>query len=141
MKYKFSMPIGDWSDDGHGKCDYYTIVSNKSVEEVREIHFKIADVTGIELDRICSEYEQNYIYVDLLEDLKELGFDASGINVSKDKAYIYSYNMMRIWMFLLMKTDESLKLEVEEESLEMLPFYGFDEKGRHINFVGYGCFY
>lgn len=141
MKYKFSMPIGDWSDDGHGKCDYYTIVSNKPVEEVREIHFKIEDVTGIELDRICSEYEQNYIYVDLLEDLKELGFDASGINVSEDKAYIYSYNMMRIWMFLLMITDESLKLEVEEESLEMLPFYGFDEKGRHINFVGYGCFY
>lgn len=25
---KFSLPIGDWSNDGHGTCEYFTVEAN-----------------------------------------------------------------------------------------------------------------
>ena len=35
----------------------------------------------------------------------------------------------------------SLKLQfAPKEEMPTLHFYGCDEKNRHINFVGYGCF-
>lgn len=38
-QYRFTIPIGDWSDDGHGKCEYFQFSSNLPVEEVREAYF------------------------------------------------------------------------------------------------------
>jgi len=49
-KYKFKIPIGDWSDDGHGKYVDYFIESNKPVEEVRELYFQACDKIGFSLD-------------------------------------------------------------------------------------------
>lgn len=137
--YKFSMPIGDWSDDGHGKCEYFIVKSNKPVEEVREIHFQIKEKTGVNIEELCSEYEDNTIFVDDLEEIEELGFDISNIETHDGKASLYPTDMLNLWVFLLCKTDETLKLEIEDTP-EMLSFYGFDYKGRHIGFVGYGCF-
>lgn len=133
MTHQFKLPIGDWSDDGHGKCDYYLIRSNKSVEEVREIHFSIPDNLGVNIEKICRGYEESKMSSDIAEELVELGWECS-------KDYMDSESMCRLWVFLLMKTDPTLELEVQEENIEMLPFYGFDEKKRHIGFVGYGVF-
>jgi hypothetical protein len=139
--YKFKLPIGDWSDDGHGKCDYYTVISNKSVEEVREIHFQIKEKTGFDIHKICNKYEKDTIDLEELEELEELGFKISEehINREEDIVSIYSSNLADLWMFLLMKTDNDLVLKLEEP-VPMLSFFGFDEKKRHIDFVGYGCF-
>lgn len=134
------MPIGDWSDDGHGKCDYYYIKSNKSVEEVRETHFQLLEKTGIDIEEICSEYEDSSIRLELFKSLVELGINIDKFDLPyKGNVGISSENMCYLWTFLLMKTDETLRLEIEDEP-EMLPFYGYDDKKRHIGYVGYGCF-
>ena len=44
--YKFVIPIGDWSEDGHGKHDDYVVTSNKPVEAVREAHYRILAATA-----------------------------------------------------------------------------------------------
>lgn len=33
MRIRF--PIGDWSDDGHGQCDYYFANTDKNTQDVR----------------------------------------------------------------------------------------------------------
>lgn len=141
MEYRFRLPIGDWSDDGHGKCNYYYIKSNKPIEEVREIHFQTKENTGYDIEEICKEYEDSSIDIDLFNELVELGLDVEEFDLPYDDQVMFSPdNMCQLWVLLLMKTDETLKLEIEDIP-EMLSFYGYDEKKRHIGFVGYGCFY
>ncbi|WPS85274.1 hypothetical protein SMD22_01215 (plasmid) [Brevibacillus halotolerans] len=142
--YQFRMPIGDWSQDGHSQCDYYLIQSNKSVEEVREIHFSVPDKTGVNIEEICSDYEESSVDSETMEKIIELGFYR---NLKQDsyeegkETNFSSEDMCKLWIFLLMKADPTLQLEISKDyKMEMLPFFGFDEKGRHIGFVGYGTF-
>jgi len=46
-----------------------------------------------------------------------------------------------IWTDLLNNSGQNVSLALlPQEEPEMIPFYGFDDKGRHIKGVGYGCF-
>lgn len=113
--YLIEFPIGDWSDDGHGKCVYYIVISNKPVEEIREAHFKIKPELDIDIHSI----DQGIYWKSenpKLEDPQDL---------------------VDFWIECLMKVDPDLKLIREERGGTTISFYGFDEKGRHINFVGY----
>ena len=47
--YQFHLSIGDWSGDGHGRSEDFTVASNAPVEIVREAHYKIPEVTGIDI--------------------------------------------------------------------------------------------
>jgi hypothetical protein len=143
-KYLFTLPIGDWSDDGHGQCDYYHVESNKPIEDIREAHFKIKEATGIDIHSIANEYEENMVYEDnpIIAYLKSKGVEPGELfeNDGNDY-YADSDGMARLWMMLLQDADPTLKLEmVPEQKIPMLAFYGFDEKKRHIDFVGYGTF-
>lgn len=54
--------VGDWSGDGHAYSAQYLVEVNKSLEQLREIHFKENHFIG----SLCKEYEENYIYVNTL---------------------------------------------------------------------------
>lgn len=150
--FKFKIPVGDWSNDGHGKCDYFIVQSNKPVKEVREAHFKIKEVTGFDIDNFCSGYGENWCdehNMDILNKLgfviteKTYGFDDVTNNDDEDEengCYVYSDGFVEIWIYLLMKVDKDLKLKIIDEEYESLTFYGFDDKGRHIGSCGYGLF-
>lgn len=137
--YQFYLPVGDWSDDGHGQCVNYLVTSNRPVEDVREAHFKIKDTTGIDIEAVCCEYEDSELPDDVNDQLIDLGFPFEG---ESDWTYLSSRKMVQIWMFLLKKSSPGLELSLveDETGIPMLPFYGFDEKGRHIGQVGYGVF-
>lgn len=154
----FKMPIGDWSEDGHGKCDYFRVQSDLPLEEVRETHFNILEKTGIDLSKLCANYEDSKIPFETIQKLIELGFNTDGIldealynkakNSEDSDVYdensdgVYSEDIASIWIFLLNKTNENLNLKmIDDEKEKMLVFYGFDEKGRHIKSPGYGVFY
>lgn len=137
LTHEFTMPIGDWSDDGHGKCDYFIFKSNKPVEEVREAHFKIRNATGIDISEVCSEYEDAIVKEDVMDKLKQLDFDFEDFEDNCPS----SQGMARMWAFLLQKADTSLTLELVEDKRPMLIFYGFDSQQRHISGPGYGLFY
>ena len=142
-KHRFKLPIGDWSDDGHGKCDYFVVESNKSVAEVREVHHRIKETTGIDIHEICSEYEESSIDSDMYVRLAALGYNTHNVDLDEvedeeDSLTMSSEDMVKLWVWLLMKVDATLELTVSTD-IPMLPFYGY-RNGQHIDFVGYGCF-
>lgn len=144
--YEFKMSIGDWSGDGHSQCKDYNIKSNKPVEQVREAHFKITEVTGINIEEICNEYQECTMPSNIIDKLRELGFDIKACGyIDKrddgDVVYAEPNGMVQLWCFLLMKADPGLELSiVHDVSIPTLHFYGCDSNKRHIGFVGYGCF-
>lgn len=134
MDYKFRMSIGDWSNDGHGKHEDYIVMSNHPVERVREAHFRIKEVTGIDIENLCSDYEDSTIPSEVEDRLLVMGFEfeCEGCTYAEEFAYL--------WKFLLQKADPGLKLKFSDDDIPTLHFYGFDEKRRHIGHVGYGLF-
>lgn len=136
--YHFCMPIGDWSSDGHGAVENFLVSSNKPVAEVREAHYKIPEVTGINIEEICNMYEEDCIQPAVMSKLWDLGWEIKyGIPDANMPA---AQDMANLWAFLLMKADPALKLQIVDEESSMLPFYGYDNKGRHISGIGYGLF-
>lgn len=146
----WKIPVGDWSDDGHGKCDYYTVKSNFTVEQAREAYFKAVEESGIDLCKtFAHEYEDSTIEPKAIEALRDFikhlnaedlisqcdweeEEDSYHVNSSEDMAYIVLYFIQRY--------NPEFRFEVVEDSIPMLPFYGFDDKNRHIGFFGYGLF-
>jgi hypothetical protein len=58
------FPIGDWSCDGHNCYAEFLVSSEKSLEDVREAHFKENAFIG----SLCQEYEDNKIDIRNLYD-------------------------------------------------------------------------
>ena len=58
--YQFHLSIGDWSGDGHGRSEDFTVASNAPVETVREAHYKIPEVTEVDIESIsdCAGYAE-----------------------------------------------------------------------------------
>jgi hypothetical protein len=125
------MPIGDWSNDGHGRCKYFLVESNKDFNEVKAIHHRSQEVTGIDIENICADFDDNDIWEDTKEMLDEAGIDTSSLKESpynEEKFEVTVEDMARIWMNLLMKTDCTLLIEIK--NIQIMSF------GQ----VGYGLF-
>ena len=137
MKYIFMMVIGDWSCDGHEKSAAYSILSNKSIEQVRMAHFAIKEKLGFDIEAMCSSYGDDVPTTEQIDTLVSLGIDvpvhaAKGINAE---------DMAHIWTALLQEADPELRLTFNDaDEKPMLHFYGFDHNGNHIGSVGYGLF-
>lgn len=141
LPYHMSMVIGDWSGDGHERTSTYYVRSNKPVEAVREAHFAIKEKTGIDIENVCSLFDEDELPEETVDQLKELGFrfsDYTGMGMG----ILCAEDMARIWEFLLQKADPELKLKMSdpEKELPSIHFSGMDEKGRHIKSIGYGLF-
>ena len=159
MNYKFRIPIGDWSGDGHGHKEFFLIKSNKPVEAVREAYFAASEKLGYNLDGShdakngpCADYEDRTIDNDWYSKLVRDGIlnDNDDISINEDEesgdveneTYDVDTDMFVGMVLAYLKVgDPELVLEViKEESLPMLPFYGYDDKQRHIGYFGYGLF-
>jgi hypothetical protein len=152
MEYKFRIPIGDWSDDGHGKYKDYLIKSNKPLELVRELYFQACDKLGFSLDGSykekkltpASNYEDYSFKKDTLQALLDFGIKLSEEDIeyikeqeSTDGTELFCDIVLRF----IETQDSELKLErIPDENFPMFQFYGFDEKKRHIGYFGYGLF-
>lgn len=137
--YQFHLSIGDWSGDGHGRSEDFTVASNAPVETVREAHYKIPEVTEVDIESICSEYGEDEIDAETVQVLKDMGFQFE--NSSRDgRRHCQCARDGPTVDFLLQKADPSLKLEIKDDDIPNLQFCGADDKGRHIGKVGYGLF-
>lgn len=147
MQHKIRVQIGDWSDDGHGKCDDYIFLVNKTVLELRETHFAMKEKLGFTIEDICSDYNDNVIYDYWMESIEEqIGHRIKDFvewdEYLKEYIMLGSKEMAVLWMTLLQKVDKNLQFEIiPEKSYPSLAFYGYDDKKRHIGCVGYGLFH
>ncbi len=151
-RQKFKIAIGDWSGDGHGHCDYYLVSALGSIDDVREAFFKAREVVPKELhpEQICSEYEETRVSPEVARRLVDF-YDLSNselYNYEEEwfEKYFFTEGLVTeaqlfpvIVLLFIMKGNPDLDLRLEEENyVPTLHFYGSDDKGRHINFMGYG---
>lgn len=146
--YTFKIPIGDWSNDGHGIADWYIVQSNKSVEEVRELYFQACKMFGFGLDTEykdapCIDYEDSVIPIETLYLLEDFGVKAASnllenLEVGSTECYVDPDNFINIVLEFIKTQDRNLELDIVD--IPMFQFYGFDSKERHIGYFGYGLF-
>lgn len=146
MRIKF--PIGDWSDDGHGHCEWFVVESNKSPEQLREIHFSCKEKLGFDVGSLCGNYGDSSISPEVTQKLLELGV----IENDDDSVIEGSFHpsdfgdgpeiLVTIWLKVLAILDPTFEFSiVEEEPMPWINFYGFDDKQRHLKVPGYGLFF
>lgn len=143
------FPIGDWSGDGHEKCEYFRVHSTHDVEVVREAHFAFKTKFGFDIGDMASDYEEPYIsheQLDILRNHNILDYilpehDESGF-YDEECGFVVENpeDMLDIWLRCLMIANPSIQLSRAKE-LPSINFYGFDEQKRHLNTPGYGLFY
>lgn len=141
MNNLWNIPIGDWSNDGHGKCDWFAIESNFTVEQVREAYFNSVEKSGVDICKeVACEYEDNSVsekFLNVFPEFLENGLVKHDPEDNED--YIEdSFDLVEIVCLFIQKYNPEFKYKILD--IPMLPFYGFDEKGRHIGYFGYGLF-
>jgi len=138
--YLVQFPVGDWSGDGHGKCHYFTVRSNKPVDDIREAHFDAEQRVGFGIEEICPDYTESSIRADLVEKIEGLGFSFDGEKFDREEGGVYTTpeGILDVWLYTLNQVDPSLGLE--ELRFPGITFYGSDQKGRLLESPGYGVF-
>lgn len=145
--YKFKIPIGDWSGDGHEKTHDYLIKSNKSLQEVRELYFQACEKLGFSLDgnhklTPCNEYHDYLFKLETILSLKEFGVIITEDEVERwTKDFVETEEFCDLILRFIKTQDLNLELEIiPSENFPMFQFYEHDDKKRHIGFFGYGLF-
>jgi hypothetical protein len=125
-RYHFDIPIGDWSNDGHGKCDYFQASAAKPFVDVckafvaaRQL-WKLSDGRPFTVEDVCSEYEEREVEDEVVELLKSKGF-----KIDKDDFWIE--NMAELVVWFLNQGDPTLdaKLQPKDERRPMLRNWDF----------------
>lgn len=132
-EYSFDLQIGDWSNDGHGRCETFKIKSNKPVREVREVYYRVKTVTGVNLEKICKYNNESRMEDEVIEKLIKLGFfnklyfeEDAEYTVDDIAHYISTDDFAELFIFLLNLVDDTLHLELELENKDdTFHFYGF----------------
>lgn len=169
LKNRIDIVLGDWSDDGHGTSEKYSIVMNKTKKEMQEAYKASCkalgisfnnndDYTGIKGDRdryhICTEYERPYVYPETLEILKNAGCPLTEILVD-DGGNGMTLKMLDIYIddgqHVTIGKEEFIQLlmwfigyslpgfEWEDTEDETPVFNGYWDKGLNIQ-LGYGLY-
>ena len=143
-KHKWAIDIGDWSNDGHGKCESKLIESNLTNEEAREAYFKAKEKLGKAYPEIvCQEYEDYLVDAEMLKELRAHGFefkDCDGEGEGDEEVvYPYVEGMLQLTLWFIQQGNPDFKYKIiNPPSTPRLAFYGFDKQKRHISFIGYG---
>lgn len=84
---QFKMSVGDWSDDGHGKCDYFVVKTDApDMEAVSEAYKQAVKLTGVRFkDVICAEYEDSVIHKEHKEKLEKHGINVAQYSEEADE--------------------------------------------------------
>lgn len=118
----FKVAIGDWSNDGHGRCEWFRLRAEAStIEEVREAYFRARG--KVPEPHHPENFGEKGCPQDLLDKM-----GVKGLERSEQVAAAVA------WFI----TQGGVPCELARETeLPTLSFYGYDKEGRHISFIGY----
>ena len=60
-QYFMTLPVGDFSMDGLMICEEFLVRADKPYQDVRDAHFRIEEVTGIDLHGFANEDSDDII--------------------------------------------------------------------------------
>ena len=140
---RFKIAVGDWSDDGHGKCEYFMVETDAiDIGQIRDAYFQIKDMYNLDIGSIAKEYEESTIQTKVLELIKELGYNNIYEYIDEYENEITDPEFIAdLVVFMINKVNPTLNCSLVTDDIPMLQFYGFDEKKRHLTVGGYGLFY
>lgn len=152
---RYTIPIGDWSDDGHGKCKEYDFLTNYSVEVIQQgyrdscklvgVQFHSGeDMTGLRTERswnnsreICADYEESTISGDALDSLEEHGLTDEYILEYSSFDGTQHFAETILW-FISLSMPKDFVYEIAKESNKV---YLNGYWGNLNEQFGYGLFY
>ena len=144
MSLEFKIHIGDWSGDGHSEERVFLCTSEAaSIECIRDVYFDVEREIGIDLTKVCGEYGELKMNEDHAGILWEHGIispDKYLDIIGDDPDDITAKEMADIVIACLnyVNPDYNVRYYKPQATIPSLHFYGYDEKNRHINFIGYG---
>lgn len=140
-RLRFRIPIGDWSGDGHGYCNWFIASTPKTIKDVREAYFAAQKLHQKQFhpESFCEDYEDDTVSIEYAASIKEL----SGVELGEpydDEVMVTPEAMAEYLVWFINQGDPSVDVQLEESVDETLHFSGYDKKKRHIGFIGYGLF-
>lgn len=130
MNYICKIPVGAWGYWGHKRHEYYYIECNRSLDELRDVHFSCFDVLGFDIGSICAHYDETEVNNEITSKLK-----AAKINVPREPG---PYEIFELWMDILQYIDIGFRYNLLDPP--DIAFVGEDSKGRAFVAPGYGVF-
>jgi hypothetical protein len=128
-QHRFYINIGDWSGDGHEKCDRLLHKSNYSVKKLQQAYHKSCSKIGVKLLEVCSDYGEQHLEQDVAEKLLEAGCPMELLKeFEDDEDYIMTAEKLAellVWFVgVSMPEDFECTLIKEENALNFNGFWG-----------------
>jgi len=148
MGNKFTVAVGDWSDDGHGKhTDFIVEVPDAFTSEILGENFaKNVAKLGFAPDAFAKDYEDSVLGERYLTALRALGFTAELDNegdsdfIVEDGAVVLTEeDLLKIVMFYFGHGLDNFEWKNVNEQAPAL--IGYWSKVTKVSSVGYGLFY
>jgi len=139
MTHAFQIQIGDWSNDGHGRCKTFNFQANKPIGDIKTAYHKAKELLPAEIcsESFCNEYEDGKLpyatWVKIREHFPMLdpdGIDVYSLKENSDRCPDAEWMAMYTALFI-QKGDPELVITMEKE----LPVLYTDR------FIGYGLFH
>ena len=145
---KMYLILGDWSSDGHGKCEKVLLICNKTVEEIQNAYKNSCKLTGISFNHnedytgvareffdrrnymICTEYEDSSINETCAEILNKYG-------IKIEAEFINREAFVNLWIQFVQLSLPDLKVEQNDDNIPNIN--GYWDKNLNVQF-GYGLF-
>lgn len=160
LKYTYKIVVGDWSDDGHGKCAYHLFRSSHPIDEIRKAYDQTVDQIKVALhgsdDRgrqlpkdiicVCTDYEERRIPTEALNRFKSIGIDlveilskegVEDIPAEDDGRYINHSDILVVFLTMVKAQIPGFEYERVKDEIECIN--GHYAPGFNHQF-GYGLF-
>lgn len=143
-KYYFMLPIGDWSNDGHSKCDWFLVESNMPLENVFKSYFTAKEKLPEEIcpANFCNEYGDSEIPQEICQKLVEAGCPKNIISNTIDDS-CYPEFLQEIVLWFIMQGNENLKLKIVKKNYAFIDWCLPKHLRKHnecLDSFGYGLF-
>jgi len=99
--------VGDWSSDGHGRTEKISIKSNLNKSQIQDAYKKGVEISGVNLEQVCCEYEGTKVPREIYEKLTTAGMyndDVFENEIDEDgdgDLYINAQDFAFIYLFLV----------------------------------------
>ncbi len=148
--YTYRIVIGDWSEDGHNRFEYFVFKCTHSEKEIKETYNKAVEKCGIALHRmydenrrvtgisVCCDYENNTIPDYYAEKLKSLGINFNQFCYDENmESYLMEPKDITILFLEMVKSQiEGFEWASGEEAPCINGFWSNDFN----HSFGYGCY-
>lgn len=141
MNHKLSIVVGDWSGDGHSQTERFVIESNLGRKDLLKAYKNSVKKTGVDLDKVCCEYEDDAVDFLVWEKLAAHGLtfdklfdddwdleEAEESVKTKTRIAIYPDQFFKIYLFLIKVGNPNFEYKI------------LDTQSEEIQIGGYGLF-